>query len=147
MVELTQSSKHDSGSVYDILDRPEAAFAADSVEEQQTSILRTRSPNYPVQDGVVVFRSESGRGVLDRAELWAELHDRIDLEDALQYRHDINRDCRRAQVPAVIAGLGKAPTAAFLAAHGFSNPEIAGALDVGSRTVSQYISDFKTGER
>lgn len=142
-----QSSEYDSGTVYDILDKPGTVFVAASVEDHQTSIIRTRSPNHPVEDGVVVFRNECGRDLLDCAELWAELHDRLDLENGLQYRHNINEDCRRARVPAVIAALGKPPIAAFLAAHGFSNNEIAGALDVGSRTVSQYISDFKTGER
>jgi predicted transcriptional regulator len=47
----------------------------------------------------------------------------------------------------VIAAEGTAAMAAYLATHRFANDEIATALGVGSRTVSQYLSDFKKGER
>jgi hypothetical protein len=37
--------------------------------------------------------------------------------------------------------------AVFLATHGFKNSEVGDAPAVGSRTVSQYISDFRKGQR
>ena len=58
--------------------------------------------------------------------------------------HDV---CWRVGIPAVIATEGTAAMAAYLATHGFENGEIADAVGVGSRTVSQYISDFRKGER
>jgi predicted transcriptional regulator len=42
---------------------------------------------------------------------------------------------------------GNAVLTAYLASYDFPNDEIANALGVGSRTVSQYLSDFKKGER
>jgi len=132
--------------VYDDVDSPVAAFVVTAVEDPERAVTMTRSPNHPVQEGVVVFR-EGGRDVIDRAELWAEIHDRVPLDNPLQYHTDIDDDCRRARVPATVAGTGTAATAAYLAAHDFTNSEIATALDVGSRTVSQYLSDFRVGQR
>lgn len=147
MVDLTCHSEYESGSVYTDADNSVAAFAFATVEDPEKAIEMTRSPNHPVQEGVVVFRDEGGRNLTDRAELWAKIHNRISLDNPLQYHVDIADDCRRARVPATVAGTGKASIAAYLAAHDFTNSEIATALDVGSRTVSQYLSDFKTGER
>jgi plasmid maintenance system antidote protein VapI len=45
--------------------------------------------------------------------------------------------------PVVMAADGNAVLAAYLASYGFPNAQIANALGVGSRTVSQCISDFK----
>jgi predicted transcriptional regulator len=50
-------------------------------------------------------------------------------------------------IPELIAAEGTAAMAAYLATHGFENNEIADALGVGARTVSQYISDFRKGEQ
>jgi predicted transcriptional regulator len=51
------------------------------------------------------------------------------------------------EIPAVVAAEGTVAMAAYLATHGFENNEVGDALGVGSRTVSQYISDFRKGER
>ena len=53
----------------------------------------------------------------------------------------------RVGIPAVVAAGGTAAMAAFLATHGFANDETGDAPGVGSRTVSQYTSDFRKGER
>jgi len=57
------------------------------------------------------------------------------------------RDPAISRIPVQIAADGKAATACYLAVHGLDNTQIADLLDVGARTVSQYISDFQKGER
>jgi DNA-binding NarL/FixJ family response regulator len=54
---------------------------------------------------------------------------------------------KNPRVPVAIVAEGKAAVAAYLASHGLGNTEIAEYLDVGSRTVAQYISDLQKGER
>jgi DNA-binding NarL/FixJ family response regulator len=78
------------------------------------------------------------------ATLVAHLHERT---DGWEYSHkDVTGD-KNPRVPVAIVAEGKAAVAAYLAAHGLANTEIAEYLDVGSRTVAQYITDFKQGER
>jgi hypothetical protein len=61
---------------------------------------------------------------------------------------DVNRsEPETARIPVQVAAAGKPWIAAYLAVHGLANPEIADLLDVGDRTVSQYISDIKSGDR
>jgi hypothetical protein len=91
-------------------------------------------------------RSYSGSGLLDRATLLAVLFDRV---GHFEFRHDdVVRDTpKTARIPVLVVAEGKAATACYLAVHGLSNSEIADNLDVGPRTVSQYISDFRKGGR
>lgn len=151
MVDFTVHSEHDSGTVYEILDHREAVFIPtfqESEGDTMRQIRAARSPNQPIPDGVVVFRDPEGtREALTRAEMWASVQERVDFDDLLNYNPAINDEAKRACVPAVAAGEGSAVIAVYLAAHGFSNPEIADALDVSARTVSQYLSDFRAGER
>lgn len=98
-------------------------------------------------DHVIFSDRAGGRDPLDRARLWVALQKRLQLDQPLEFREEMTDECSRARVPAVVAGEGKPATAAMLAAHGFSNNEIADALRVGARTISQYLSDFKKGER
>ena len=81
------------------------------------------------------------------AQLWAAIVDTVALEDVLEWRPTTHDQCWRVGVPAAIAVEGTAAMAAYLATHGFWNDEIADALGVGNRTVSQYLSDFRKGER
>jgi hypothetical protein len=151
MVDFTVHSEHDSGIVHEIIGHPEGVFIPvfdDSDGDVVQQIHAARSPNQPIPDGVVVFRgSEGSREALTRAGMWASVQDRVDFDDLLDYNPGIDDDAKRACVPAVVAGEGSAVIAVYLAAHGFSNPEIADALDVGARTISQYLSDFRAGER
>jgi hypothetical protein len=50
------------------------------------------------------------------------------------------------QVPVYVAAEGSPAVAAFLRTHGYSNNEVADAVNLGSRTVSQYINDFRKGK-
>ena len=86
------------------------------------------------------------RSHTDRAVLLALLIDRIGLIDL---RHDdvVRSSVDSARIPVKVAADGTAAIACYLAIHGLDNSEIADLLDVGSRTVSQYISDFRKGER
>jgi plasmid maintenance system antidote protein VapI len=96
----------------------------------------------------VVFSDQAGRrDSLDQARLWVALQKRLQLDEPLEFREEMTDECSRARVPAVVAGEGRPATAAMLAAHGFSNGEIAGALGVEARTISQYLSDFQKGVR
>jgi len=71
------------------------------------------------------------------------LSDRV---DEFKFRHTDVSD-GHARIPVGVAVAGTAAMAAYLAVHGLSNDEIGEYLDVGSRTISQYISDFQKGER
>jgi hypothetical protein len=51
------------------------------------------------------------------------------------------------RVPAALVAEGKASVAAYVAAQDIDNTEIGEVLDVGDRTMSQYIFDFREGER
>jgi len=90
---------------------------------------------------------QMGGDATERAELWAAIHDTIPLDDLLEWRETTTETCGRIRVPAVVAADGTAAMATFLATYGFENGEIADGLGVGARTVSQYISDFRKGER
>jgi hypothetical protein len=105
--------------------------------------------NWETPLGVVAFEDpeEGARDAETYAQLWAAIVDTVALEDVLEWRPTTHDECWRVGIPAVIAAEGTASMAAYLATHGFGNDEIADALGVGNRTVSQYISDFRKGER
>lgn len=117
-------------------------------DSQGWHLLIAPSTNKSGLSGFVVFRDQAGRrDSVDRAGLWVALQKRLQLDEPLEFQEEMTNECSRACVPAVVAGEGKPATAAMLAAHGFSNSEIADALGVGARTISQYLSDFRKGER
>lgn len=103
--------------------------------------------NWDTPPGVVAFSDDGARDAETYAQLWATILEVVSIEDLLEWRPTTHDECWRVGIPAVIAAEGKAAMAAYLGCHGFSNPDIADALDVGTRTVSQYISDFQKGER
>jgi len=104
--------------------------------------------NRETPPGVVVFDDSGGaRGAESYAQLWAAIVDAVALEDILEWRPTTHDECWQVGIPAVIAAEGTAAMAAYLATQRFENQEIADAFGVGSRTVSQYISDFRKGER
>ena len=105
--------------------------------------------NRETPSGVVVFeeRDDSVRDAETRAQLWAAIVDTVLFLDVLEWRPTTHEKCWQVEIPAVIAAEGKAAIAAYLATQQFENDDIAGVLGVGSRTVSQYISDFRKGER
>lgn len=105
--------------------------------------------NWETPPGVVAFEEteDGARDAETYAQLWAAIVDTVGLEDVLEWRPTTHDQCWRVGIPAVITAEGTAAMAAYLATQGFENGEIADALGVGSRTVSQYLSDFKKGER
>lgn len=120
----------------DITSNEEAVRAA-------TGVKRETPP------GVVMFEDtdDGARDGETYARLWATISETVGMEESLEWRPTTHDECRRVGIPAVIAAQGTAAMAAYLATQGFENQEIADALGVGSRTVSQYISDFRKGER
>jgi len=115
----------------------------------EEAVRAATTVNQPIPSGVVVFEdSEDGaRDAETYAQLWAALVEAVGAEKSLEWRPTTHDECWRVGIPAVIAGEGTAAMAAYLATHGFENDEIGDALGVGTRTVSQYISDFQKGER
>ena len=150
--EVTFHRQYDSGSVYEF--RGRAAFVPAGlpdqigvdVETDEDAVRAADSPHRPIPPGVAIFE-DNDRDALTRARLWASVQERIGLESPLEWTEAIADDCRKVRVPVVVAAEGNAVLAAYLASYGFPNDEIATALGVGSRTVSQYLSDFKKGER
>jgi hypothetical protein len=150
--EVTLHRQYNSGSVYEF--RGRAVFVpvglpgqiGVDVETSEGAVRAADSPNQPIPPGVAVFE-DNDRDALTRACLWASVQDRIDLESPLEWSETAADDCRRVRVPVIVAAEGNAALAACLASYGFPNDEIANTLGVGSRTVSQYLSDFKKGER
>lgn len=104
---------------------------------------------------LVSFTREAGskRDPSRRAAYWALLQDRVGDEDEA---HPLAYDTRlvdaespgEIQIPwGVALTANKAVYAAYLAAHGKPNAFLADALGVSTSTVSQYLSDFKSGRR
>jgi hypothetical protein len=150
--EVTLHKEFDSGAVYEL--KNNAVFVplgladrvGSEVEDDEEAVYAAVSLHNDTPDGVVRFES-NGRSATDRASLWAAIHDLVGIEDPLQWNEVATSDCSRVRIPALVAADGKAAMATFLAVYGFDNNEIGDALGVGSRTVSQYISDFQKGER
>ncbi len=142
----------DSGTVYKF--RGNAVFVpagiveqiGTNIESEEDAVWAADSPHQDTPLGTVVFEG-NGREATDRAALWATIHERVGIEPPLAWRESGSDPCERVRVPAVVAADGHAAMAAFLACYGFDNGEIANAIGVGQRTVSQYISDFRKGER
>ena len=136
-------SEYESGVVYTFSDC--AVFADGAVEE--AAVQQAANPGVAVPDSCIRIESSPGdaRGATERAELLALLSDRV---GEFEFRPtDVSVSEARARVPVGIATAGMAPIAAYLAVHGLGNDEIGDWLDIGSRTVSQYLSDFQKGER
>lgn len=65
----------------------------------------------------------------------------------LEYEAEVDRASPRdARVPVWLAAEGQTYVAAYLAAHGFNNTEIAHALDVSESTIRVNLSKFKSGD-
>lgn len=152
MPEITLHREYDSGSVYEFRDR--AVFVPAGlvdqvgvdVETHEGAVRAADSPHQSIPPGVAIF-DDNDRVALTRACFWASVQDRVDTPSPLEWQENSPDDCRLVRVPVIVAAEGNAVLAAYLASYGFSNNEVANALDVGSRTVSQYLSDFKKGER
>lgn len=135
----------DTGTVYS--SSTVAVYVHHSVDNdgvvQQAGQLQTKTLDDVVR--IETFTDEP-RSYDDRAVLLAVLVDDVGL---FKFNHgDVSREFpESARIPIVVASAGKPAIGCFLAAHGLSNSEIAQLLDVGARTVSQYISDFRKGER
>lgn len=112
------------------------------------AVEQARNLNLDTPDRVTRLESISheARSRRDRAILLAMLFDKVGL---FEFRHDdVTRQApETSRIPVQVAVSGRPAMACYLAAHGLSNSDIGELLDVGDRTVSQYISDFQKGER
>lgn len=152
-IELT--AEFQQGSIYEF--REAVVYVPAGTSEQvgvdvgsdEEAVRAAMGMNRETPPGVVVFE-EGDSGARDAetyAQLWAAIVETVALEEPLEWRPTRHDECWRVGVPAVIAAEGTAAMAAYLATQGFENQEISDALGVGNRTVSQYISDFRKGER
>ena len=138
---------YESGTVYNFSNC--SVYVPTDVDDPDEAANQAKTLNQPEDE---VTRLESDRGDLrsssERIELLALLRDR---SDDWHFEHkDVSDHPETPEHPRVPVGLvaeGKASVAAYLAVAGLDNDEIADWLDVGRRTVSQYITDFKQGER
>ena len=101
-------------------------------------------------DDVIRWERElSGDGHETKAHCWAALHE--DQHSPRQYDHQLRESGASytddPRVPVSIAVQGKARIAAYLYAHDVGKGAISSYLDVSERTIRQYVSDVKRGER
>jgi len=136
-------SEYESGYVYQFSDC--SVYVPDSVEDSEKVAEQAGSLNQSSPEAATRLESEyrDARSASEKAELLALLHDRV---DGWVFDHAAVTDTS-ATIPIPLAVEGNAAIAAYLAVHGLSNDEIADQMGVGKRTVSQYISDLKSGER
>lgn len=150
-IELT--SEHEQGRIYEYrsfavyVPNGTTARIGANITDENDAVRAAAGVNQETPPGVIAFENNGARSAETYAQLWAAIVDSVDIEDILEWRPTVHDECWRVGIPAVIAAEGTAAMASYLATHGFTNSEIADTLDVGSRTVSQYISDFKIGER
>ena len=151
-LEITTHEEYESATVYEFNDSAVyiPAGVTDQVgvevEDDHEAVRAADAVSRETPNGVVIFE-DNGRSATDRAELWAGIHDLSRIDGPLRWREDMPNVAGRVRIPAVVVAEGTAAMAAFLACYGFENEEIGDALGVGARTVSQYISDFRKGER
>lgn len=119
------------------------------VTSDEEAVRAAVGMNRETPPGVVVFEDSDGgaRDAETYAQLWAAIVEKVDAEKVIEWRPTTREECWEVGIPVVIAAEGTAAMAAYLATHGFENAEIADALDVGSRTVSQYLSDIQKAKR
>lgn len=137
----------ESGTVYS--SSKVSVFIPDDLDlDDEAAFRQARNLNLDTPPRVVRLddQSSEGRSRPERAALLAVLYERVGEFD---FRFDdiTTSNPENARIPVQVAVGGKASVACYLAVHGLSNDQIADLLDVGSRTVSQYISDLKKGER
>ena len=137
----------ESGTVYS--SSKVSVFISDDLDlADEEAFQQARNLTLDTPDGVVRLDNQSSeaRKRSDRAALLAMLYDQVGEFD---FRFDDveTNNPEIARIPVQIAVGGVAAVACYLAVHGLSNDQIADLLNVGSRTVSQYISDFQKGER
>ena len=152
-VELTD--EFEQGSIYEF--RGAFVYVPAGTSEQvgvdvvddEEAVRAATGMNRETPPGVVVFEDteDGARDAETYAQLWAAIVETVGLEKPLEWRPTTHDECWQVEIPAVIAAEGTAAMAAYLATQGFENQEIADALGVESRTVSQYVSDFRKGER
>ena len=141
---MEPEAEYDSCTVYRF--RGCSVVVDNSADDPEDAASAASNPNRTTPSAATRLDSSSGdpRSHSEMAILVAHLHERT---DGWEYNHkDVTGD-KNPRVPVAIVAEGKAAVAAYLASHGLANDEIAEYLDVGSRTVAQYISDLQKGER
>lgn len=138
------ATEYESGYVYSF-DHCEV-YVSKEADDPEAVAQQANSINQSLPAAATRLESDSGgsRSASERAHLLARLQDR---SDGWRFDHLDVSDDKHPRVPAALVAAGKASVAAYLAVQGLDNTEIGVVLDVGDRTVSQYISDFKSGER
>jgi len=136
-------SEYESVYIYEFSDcSVYVAKPADDPDELASRAANVdRSPPEPTTRLESEFRDS--RSASEKAELLALLHDRV---EGWEFDHADVTDTS-SKISVELAVEGKAAIASYLAVHGLNNAKIADQMGVGKRTVSQYISDLKFGER
>ncbi len=146
MSSLNIHTETENGTVYS--NSSVAVYVHSSVDDPGEAVQQAAKISSDIPKGTVRIDppDDTSRSHVDRATLLALLIDRVGLID---FRHDdvLRKSADTARIPVIVAAEGTAAIACYLAVHGLDNGEIADLLGVGDRTVSQYLSDFKKGER
>lgn len=143
--EVTYDGK--SGTVYSS-SKVSVFIPSDLELTDEEAFRQARSLNFDTPSRVVRLDDHpmGARNRTDRAALLAILYEKVGEFD---FRFDdvSTENPELARIPILVVAEGRAAIACYLAVYGLSNDQIADLLGVGSRTVSQYISDLKKGER
>lgn len=147
MVGFDVVTETETGIVYRISDV--AVYVhKERVDDVETAASNASMLNADTPDGAVRLPTipNTPRSPAARAELLAVLIDRVGYFESSAGDVSV-KSPYSACVPVQVARDGTAAIACYLAVNGLDNGEIAELLDVGSRTVSQYLSDFRKGDR
>ncbi len=93
---------------------------------------------YTVNGRGIIFHADS----LEQADLAAVFAEEFDGDDLT--RHGTSSRPLRKGVPVAVATDGKPAIAAWLRVRGYSREEIAELLSVGDRTITEYLSRFRS---
>lgn len=156
--DLTVSGRHDyvwvPRDVLETVEREDGVSATSGTHDGVTAFLRAAKESDT--EGVTEFRTMRPRGpsTEDQGRMWALLCDRLEdppahLEELCEYAclREEERGDMIPTIPVAIAGKSNAVIVGYLYAHGWNAGEIARELEVKESTITQYISDLRSGRR
>lgn len=140
---MTDTTEYAAGTTFEF---SECSVYVSNKEDSEELAIQARRLSQGTPDATIRLdqHQDRARSHTARIEFLALLRDRVKFE----FKHsDTDLSNKTARIPAPIVAAGKAPCAAYLVTHGFSNQDIAELFNVSPRTISQYLTDFRKDQR